>query len=125
MKAGQCKLPFSQAGQRVYAVERMALTLPDNDGCQSISTVPISFKRRGVTMVKFFLNVLALTILVTFSAGSVARAQETAPSIPSPSAPPAATAPAPAEGEKKMEGEKQKGKKGKKGKGKKKDKKNG
>lgn len=104
----------------------MALTLPGNDDSQDSNKVPISFKRRGVrTMVKLFLNVLAFAIMITFSAGTVVRAQETAPSVPAPSAPPAATAPAPAEGEKKMEGEKKKGKKGKKGKGKKKDKKNG
>jgi hypothetical protein len=76
-------------------------------------------------MVTFFLNVLVLTVVVAFSAGTVVRAQETAPSVPAPLVPEAATAPAPAEGEKKIEGEKKKGKKGKRAKGKKRDKKNG
>jgi hypothetical protein len=84
---------------------------------------------KGVTdiMAKFFLSVLALTVIVTFSVGTFVRAQEAAPVAPPAPSTPAATAPAPAEAEKKMDGEKEKkGKKGKKsGKGKKKDKKNG
>lgn len=81
----------------------------------------------GGEMAKFSLSVLALTIIVSFSTGTLVRAQEGAPATPAAPAAPAATAPAPAEPEKKMDGEKEKkGKKGKKGgKGKKKDKKNG